>query len=205
MRSHNRTTNSERWSVVTARPVRNSAGKPYLAVSIFRDVTAARLENERRELLARASETLSSTLDSDRTLQELAKLAVPALADWCSISILGETGPRSVAVAHPDPRMLELVEKVNANGADITPQVAARPGGMLIGAASYHPLTRRPTYRRLEDSLPLEQLLVELRKPVDVMIYPNRTHAISEGPGTSVHVYRTIARYFLEHLPPGPR
>jgi N-acyl-D-amino-acid deacylase len=62
-------------------------------------------------------------------------------------------------------RQLELVEKVNANGADVTPQVAARPGGMLIGAASYHPLTRRPTYRRLEDSLPLDELLAELRKP----------------------------------------
>jgi N-acyl-D-aspartate/D-glutamate deacylase len=62
-------------------------------------------------------------------------------------------------------RQLELVEKVNANGADVTAQVAARPGGMLIGAASYHPLTRRPTYRRLEDSLPLDELLVELRKP----------------------------------------
>jgi N-acyl-D-aspartate/D-glutamate deacylase len=60
-------------------------------------------------------------------------------------------------------RQLELVEKVNANGADVTPQVAARPGGMLIGAASYHPLTRRPTFRRLEDSLSLEELLVELR------------------------------------------
>jgi dipeptidyl-peptidase-4 len=47
--------------------------------------------------------------------------------------------------------------------------------------------------------------LVELRKPFDVMVYPNRTHAISEGPGTSVHVYRAIARYFLEHLAPGPR
>ena len=47
--------------------------------------------------------------------------------------------------------------------------------------------------------------LVELRKPFDVMVYPNRTHSISEGPGTSVHVYRAIARYFLEHLPPGPR
>ncbi len=62
-------------------------------------------------------------------------------------------------------RQLELVEKVNANGADVTPQVAARPGGMLIGAASYHPLARRPTYRRLEDSLPLDDVLVELRKP----------------------------------------
>jgi dipeptidyl-peptidase-4 len=47
--------------------------------------------------------------------------------------------------------------------------------------------------------------LIELRKPVDVMVYPNRTHSISEGPGTTAHVYRAIARYFLEHLPPGPR
>lgn len=47
--------------------------------------------------------------------------------------------------------------------------------------------------------------LVELRKPFDVMVYPNRTHAISEGPGTTPHIYRAIARYFLERLPPGPR
>jgi len=47
--------------------------------------------------------------------------------------------------------------------------------------------------------------LVELGKPFDLMVYPNRTHAISEGPGTSLHVHSLIARYFLEHLPPGPR
>jgi len=62
-------------------------------------------------------------------------------------------------------RQLELVEKLAENGVQLTPQVAARPGGMLIGAASYHPLMRRPTYRRLEDSLPLDELLAELRKP----------------------------------------
>jgi dipeptidyl-peptidase-4 len=47
--------------------------------------------------------------------------------------------------------------------------------------------------------------LVELGKPFDLMMYPNRTHTISEGPGTTPHLYRLIARYFLEHLPPGPR
>jgi dipeptidyl-peptidase-4 len=46
--------------------------------------------------------------------------------------------------------------------------------------------------------------LVELGKPFDVMVYPNRTHAIAEGEGTSVHVHSLIARYFVEHLPPGP-
>ena len=44
--------------------------------------------------------------------------------------------------------------------------------------------------------------LVELGKPFDMMAYPNRTHSIAEGPGTTTHLYNLIARYFLEHLPP---
>jgi dipeptidyl-peptidase 4 len=47
--------------------------------------------------------------------------------------------------------------------------------------------------------------LIALGKPFDMMLYPNRTHAIAEGPGTTPHVYRLIARYLLEHLPPGGR
>ena len=47
--------------------------------------------------------------------------------------------------------------------------------------------------------------LVELGKPFDVMFYPNRTHALSEGPGTTLHLRQLIARYLLEHLPPGGR
>jgi dipeptidyl-peptidase 4 len=47
--------------------------------------------------------------------------------------------------------------------------------------------------------------LVELGKPFDSMIYPNRSHSISEGPGTTPHVYKLIARYFYTHLAPGPR
>ena len=47
--------------------------------------------------------------------------------------------------------------------------------------------------------------LVELRKPFDLMVYPNRSHSISEGQGTTAHVYQTIGRYFITHLPPGPR
>ena len=47
--------------------------------------------------------------------------------------------------------------------------------------------------------------LIELGKPFDSMIYPNRSHSISEGTGTTAHVYKLIARYFVQHLPPGPR
>jgi dipeptidyl-peptidase-4 len=45
--------------------------------------------------------------------------------------------------------------------------------------------------------------LVKLGKPFDFMDYPNRTHAISEGEGTSFHLYSLVARYLEEHVTPG--
>jgi dipeptidyl-peptidase-4 len=45
--------------------------------------------------------------------------------------------------------------------------------------------------------------LVALGKPFDLMVYPNRTHAIREGPGTTVHLYSLLTRYLTEHLPAG--
>ena len=47
--------------------------------------------------------------------------------------------------------------------------------------------------------------LVELGKPFDVMVYPNRTHGISEGKGTTLHLYSLLTRYLLDHLPAGGR
>ena len=43
--------------------------------------------------------------------------------------------------------------------------------------------------------------LVELGKPFDFMLYPNRTHSISEGKGTLHHVYALLARYLWERMP----
>jgi dipeptidyl-peptidase-4 len=47
--------------------------------------------------------------------------------------------------------------------------------------------------------------LIALGKPVDFMEYPNRSHCICEGQGTTLHVYSLLTRYLLEHLPAGPR
>jgi dipeptidyl-peptidase-4 len=47
--------------------------------------------------------------------------------------------------------------------------------------------------------------LIELGKPFDYMVYPNRDHGLREGTGTTVHVRKLIIRYLLEHLPAGPR
>jgi len=47
--------------------------------------------------------------------------------------------------------------------------------------------------------------LIELGKQFDFMEYPNRTHSLSEGNGTRVHLFTLLARYLEEHLPASPR
>jgi dipeptidyl-peptidase-4 len=44
--------------------------------------------------------------------------------------------------------------------------------------------------------------LIELDKPIDFMEYPNRTHAINEGAGTTLHLYSLLLRYLEQHIPP---
>ncbi len=46
--------------------------------------------------------------------------------------------------------------------------------------------------------------LVELGKDFDFMTYPNRSHCICEGTGTTLHIYTLLTRYLIEHLPAGP-
>ena len=47
--------------------------------------------------------------------------------------------------------------------------------------------------------------LVRHGKLFSVMPYPNRTHGISEGPGTSAHLSKLVTHFLKMHCPPGGR
>ena len=47
--------------------------------------------------------------------------------------------------------------------------------------------------------------LVKRNKPFPLMVYPNRSHGIYEGEGTTLHLYSLLTRYLTEHLPAGGR
>ncbi len=69
--------------------------------------------NERLNFLADASPLLHESLDYEVTLNKLAQLAVPRLADWCSVIVLDENGEgRTVAVAHVDPAKVEFAREL---------------------------------------------------------------------------------------------
>ena len=49
----------------------------------------------------------------------------------------------------------------------------------------------------------LVNALVAANKQFTMMAYPNRTHCICEGPGTTRHLFSLLERYLHEHLPAG--
>jgi PAS domain S-box-containing protein len=124
----------QRWCVVKSHPVFDESGRVRFAVNIVRDITAQRQVDEqrvellrreqearvaaeaaatRREFLARASEVLTASLDYETTLANLARLAVPALGDWCTIEVIEEDGSiRRVALTHSDPKKEAFAREV---------------------------------------------------------------------------------------------
>jgi signal transduction histidine kinase len=72
----------------------------------------AELTTARAQFLADAGKMLSSTLDYEATLQNVARLAVPAVADWCAVDVREENELERVAVAHADAGKIELVQRL---------------------------------------------------------------------------------------------
>jgi PAS domain S-box-containing protein len=119
---------------LTVSPLREPGGQIVGASVIGRDISEgarveeqrarllrmeqeARLRTERAErratFLAEAQSVLSSSLDYERTLRNLAELAVPQLADWCSIDTLRADGAlERIALVHVDPSKQRLAAEI---------------------------------------------------------------------------------------------
>jgi signal transduction histidine kinase/CheY-like chemotaxis protein len=60
------------------------------------------------QFLAEASRLLATSLDYETTLQSVAQLAVPTIADWCAVDILQEDQTIRELVAHVNPVKTEI-------------------------------------------------------------------------------------------------
>lgn len=119
---------------------RQIARRAALAIDNARLFEAERASAERLRFLADAGRVLGSSLDYRRTLESLASLAVPRLADWCAIDIVEDGTLRSVAIAHADPARArwarELRERYPPDPrADTGPAAVVRTGTPQLVAA----------------------------------------------------------------------
>jgi signal transduction histidine kinase len=99
--------------VQTAQALGNLAAAAVTTAELYeeqqRSREAVERDNRRAEFLAQASAALASSLDYEATLRTVARLAVPHIADWCSVHVVDEQGAvKQVVVAHADPEKVEL-------------------------------------------------------------------------------------------------
>ncbi|HEX8234655.1 MAG TPA: PAS domain S-box protein [Abditibacteriaceae bacterium] len=77
-------------------------------ITIINDVTQRKRIEESQQMLAKAGAILGSSLDHQATLQSVAQLAVPFLADWCVVDMFEGSTIRRLAIAHVDPAKEKL-------------------------------------------------------------------------------------------------
>ncbi len=100
------------WEVRVASSLGNLVASALSTAELYEWQSSLRSEAEASErraaFLADAGVTLSSSLDYEATLASVAKLSVPAFADWCSVHIFDGQEFRRVAVEHTDPEKVKF-------------------------------------------------------------------------------------------------
>jgi PAS domain S-box-containing protein len=113
LRFRNTVTGEERWSIVRSSPVTDTTGNVLYAVNVWQDATAQKRAEAVQRFLAEAGEALASSLDVETTLANIARLAVPRLADWCAVHLVQEDGSVSqLAVTHVDPERVDWARRL---------------------------------------------------------------------------------------------
>jgi PAS domain S-box-containing protein len=106
---------AERWTLSKSNPLRDREGAIVGAVSILEDVTERRRTVERLRFLSEAGDLLGSSLAYAETLAALARLAVPRIADWCTVDVFDDRGRlQRLAVAHMDPAKVAWARELEA-------------------------------------------------------------------------------------------
>jgi K+-sensing histidine kinase KdpD len=86
----------------------------------------AEAAERRLSFLAEASAVFASSLEYEQTLQSVAEMAIPHIADGCVVDMIRDDGRlHRVAVAHPDQRKVQLIWEVDRR----TPLDPAAPYG----------------------------------------------------------------------------
>ncbi|HEX2183665.1 MAG TPA: SpoIIE family protein phosphatase [Rubrobacteraceae bacterium] len=124
----------ERWVAARGQAFFDERGRAHRFIGTVLDITERKRADEERDLLlareqlarveavrarrrlallAAAGTTLSASLDHEATLEGIAHLVVPELADWCLVDVLEEDGSvKQLAAAHADPTKEALLREL---------------------------------------------------------------------------------------------
>jgi signal transduction histidine kinase len=151
--------------------------------------------------MARASAELSETLDYDQTLSRVTHLAVPELADWCTVDLVEADGQiHRVAAAHADPVKEPLLHETLQQ----FPMHLDEPRGVAIalrtGESLIQPTITDEEVRTVARDRRHLQILQSLR-PTSHLIVPLITHGKRLGALSLLYSADSGRRYTRADIP----
>lgn len=102
-------------------------------------LTEARAAATRLSILADASEELASSLDYRATIANVARLAVPAFADWAAVEIVEDGRLHTLAVAHVDPAKVAIAHELQERYPSDPDSPTGSPNVVRTGISELHP------------------------------------------------------------------
>lgn len=103
----------DRYYDLLVEPLKETDNSIHGITCVAVNITEHKQAEERLRYIAQISSLLSTSLDYEETLEQIAKISVPQLADWCSVYILNEDGSiRPLPIVHADPSKTELARKL---------------------------------------------------------------------------------------------
>ncbi|MDQ3036650.1 MAG: PAS domain-containing protein [Myxococcota bacterium] len=151
----------EHTYLTTRFPVPGPGGGTLIG-GIATDITERKRTELEQSFLARATAVLAQSLEPDATLRQIAELAVPTIADWCTVGVFDRGDPsgplRRVAIVHPDPTMIPLLEDLARRHSD-THEVRGARAVAMSGRPQLVPLLGEETMRAAaQDAEHLEKM-----------------------------------------------
>jgi PAS domain S-box-containing protein len=129
-----------RWLATRAHVIADPSGRPARLVGITYDVTERKQREEELTFLSEASDSLAQSLDPLQTLQELARLAVPGLADCCIVQLVGGDGLlETLAAEHVDPAKLRAAVDAQTRYPPDPDASSGVPHVIRTGRAEFYP------------------------------------------------------------------
>ena len=93
--------------------VRAPLDGPPLFTGFIRDISERKRRQTFDRFMAEAGALLGASLDFESTLESVASMAVPAIADWCAVDLVTDDGSvRRVAAAHVDADLTAVLADV---------------------------------------------------------------------------------------------
>jgi PAS domain S-box-containing protein len=153
-----RATGEERWLVVRSSPVIDpETDRIIYAVNVFENITGVKRGQLTESFIAEASRVLASSMDYAATLAQVARLAVPQIADWCAIDLLGDRDEiERVAFHHANP--VTLAAAAEHDGDDAQTQADSVAVAEVIRSGQPLIFTHMRLGRATHAAAPEEQL-----------------------------------------------